>query len=67
MIERRRDEFPVRLMCRCLKVSASGYYEWSKRPPSAWQVDNERPVVRCASYTKTAGVAWGGSYARRPG
>lgn len=46
MIERCRDEFPVRLMCRCLKVSASGYYEWSKRPPSARQVDNERLVVR---------------------
>lgn len=46
MIERCRDEFPIRLMCRCLKVSASGYYEWRKRPPSARQVDNERLVVR---------------------
>lgn len=46
MIERCRDEFPIRLMCRCLKVSASGYYEWSKRPASARQVDNERLVVR---------------------
>lgn len=46
MIERCRDEFPIRLMCRCLKVSASGYYAWSKRPASALQVDNERLVVR---------------------
>ncbi|HFT6995057.1 TPA: IS3 family transposase, partial [Stenotrophomonas maltophilia] len=46
VIERCRDEFPIRLMCRCLKVSASGYYEWSKRPASARQVDNERLVVR---------------------
>lgn len=46
MIERCRDEFPIRLMCRCLKVSASGYYAWSKRPASARQVDNERLVVR---------------------
>ncbi len=46
MIERCRDEFPIRLMCRCLKVSASGYYEWSKRPASARQLDNERLVVR---------------------
>lgn len=45
MIERCRDEFPIRLMCRCLKVSASGY-AWSKRPASARQVDNERLVVR---------------------
>lgn len=46
VIERCRDEFPIRLMCRCLKVSASGYYEWSKRPASARQLDNERLVVR---------------------
>ncbi|QKD86753.1 IS3 family transposase [Xanthomonas axonopodis pv. vasculorum] len=45
-IERCRNEFPIRLMCRCLKVSASGYYEWSKRPASARQVDNERLLVR---------------------
>ncbi len=42
MIERCRDEFPVRLMCRCLKVSASGYYDWSKRLPSAGQLENQR-------------------------
>ncbi|WP_087944982.1 IS3 family transposase [Xanthomonas phaseoli] len=46
VIERCRDEFPIRLMCRCLKVSASGYYAWSKRPASARQVENERLVVR---------------------
>ncbi|WP_229979634.1 IS3 family transposase [Stenotrophomonas lactitubi] len=46
VIERCRDEFPIRLMCRCLKVSASGYYAWSKRPASARQVDNERLAVR---------------------
>jgi len=33
-------------MCRYLKVSASGYYQWSKRPASARQVENERLVVR---------------------
>ena len=46
MIERCREEFPVRLMCRCLRVSASGYYAWSKRLPSARQQDNERLLGR---------------------
>lgn len=46
MIERCRDEFPVRLMCRCLRVSTSGYYDWSKRLPSARQQDNERLLGR---------------------
>jgi transposase-like protein len=26
MIQRCREAFPIRLMCRCLRVSVSGYY-----------------------------------------
>ena len=46
MIERCRDEFPIRLMCRCLQVSPSGYYGWSGRQPSARQIDNDRLLAR---------------------
>ena len=46
MIERCRDEFAVRLMCRCLRVSASGYYDWSKRLPGARALDNQRLLGR---------------------
>lgn len=46
MIERCRDTFPVRMMCRHLGVSASSYYEWRTREPSARALDNHRLLVR---------------------
>ena len=33
-------------MCRCLKVSPSGFYDWSSRKPSVRAVDNARLLRR---------------------
>ncbi len=46
MIPRCRDAFPIRLMCRCLRVSASGYDGWATRAPSARPQENARLVGR---------------------
>ena len=49
MIERCRDAFPVRMMCRCLRVSPSGYYGWRDRPASDRERANKRLLVRIRS------------------
>lgn len=42
MVERCRDAFPVRMMCRLLNASTSGYYDWRDRKPSPRDQDNVR-------------------------
>jgi putative transposase len=41
-IAKHRAQWPVRVMCRVLQVSASGFYEWDGRAPSQRCVDNEK-------------------------
>lgn len=46
MIQRCRPAFPIRLMCRCLRVSPSGYYGWVTQEPSARARENARLLAR---------------------
>lgn len=45
-IQRCRDVYPVQLMCRCLRVSTSGFYGWAKRPASPRELANRRLIGR---------------------
>jgi putative transposase len=42
MIQRCRDAFPIRLMCRWLRVSPNGYYGWVTRTSSRRARENAR-------------------------
>ena len=33
-------QYPIRTLCRMLKVSASGYHDWRERPPSPQSLDD---------------------------
>jgi len=39
-------EYRIRVMCRMLEVSASGYYAWEQREPSAREVANTKLLER---------------------
>ena len=56
-MERCREQCAVRLMCRCLKVSASGYYAWRHRPASRREQENGRLLERIRElHTRSDGV-----------
>ena len=44
-VERHRGRWPVRLMCRVLRVSSGGYYDWRGRPQSTRAARHDALVV----------------------
>jgi transposase InsO family protein len=48
-IEAEKALYPVRLLCRCLAVSRSGYYAWRRRPVSARVKQDARLRVEIAA------------------
>jgi putative transposase len=58
-IEAEKANFPVRLMCRMLEVSPSGFYAWSKREPSERALDDQRLAVEVAEVHKRSRRRYG--------
>lgn len=52
-------DLPVRAMCRLLQVSASGYYAWRDRPPSARSVSDVVLTERIRSIHAASDATYG--------
>ena len=48
-VARHRAVWPVRMMCRLLDISHSGFYDWCDRAPSKHCQDNDRLTARIRS------------------
>ncbi len=59
VITRDRGEFQVRLMCRVLEVSPSGYYASLKRPPSWHALIDEVLMARLRMIHRESGDTYG--------
>jgi len=45
-VQRCRGVYPVQLMCRCLRVSTSGFCAWAERSPGPRERENQRLLER---------------------
>lgn len=54
MIKENTQYFSIRMMCRILSVSVSGYYEWLHRKPSDRASSNQRLLERVTTLFKKA-------------
>jgi len=51
-MKRNQATYPVRAMCRALGLSASGYYAWSGRRPSALAQRDEELTAKIETVWK---------------
>ncbi len=65
MIKELRGEYPVRLLCRVLEVSSSGFHAWLTREPSARSRFRERLKVAAQAAHQRTRQTYGAARLRR--
>ena len=58
-IRAHESQFDVRMMCRVVDVSASGYYRWRERPPAARSVQDAELLVRLREHHRASRQTYG--------
>jgi putative transposase len=58
-IDAEKTRYPMRILCRVLRVSQSGYYAWRSRKPSARNLNDERLRPKVVEAFKTGRGTYG--------
>jgi putative transposase len=58
-IDVEKTSYPMRILCRVLEVSRSGYYAWCTRKPSARELEDERLRPKIVEAFKTGRGTYG--------
>jgi putative transposase len=58
-VKANQADFPVRRLCRVLRVSASGYYDWLERSPSRRARGNAELMQRISEIHRTSDATYG--------
>lgn len=58
-VQQHSGQFPVRALCRMMKITRSGYYAWKGRKPSQRQQDNERLLSRIHAFFERSQGTYG--------
>ena len=58
-IDVEKASYPMRILCRVLQVSRSGYYAWRARRPSARDLEDERLRPKIVEAFETGRGAYG--------
>jgi putative transposase len=58
-IKEHRQQWRVRLMCKVLEVSVSGFYDWLERPVSQRQQDDEKLTEQIVMFHCGSGCTYG--------
>ena len=58
-IDAERANYPISILCRCLRVSRAGYYAWKVRPPSRRSVENTELGVAIKAAHKASRGTYG--------
>jgi len=64
-INKHRNEFPIRVMCRLFKIHPSGFYGWIEKPESDRAIEDKRLLKLIKGFYIASGATYGSPWIHR--